>query len=177
MALMYRPTHITTAATAVPVLPFVNTTSTTSVTGGAIATITPTSMLNITPYMFLIVYGGTGTAEIVQVTSAFDFTATTFKAFFANAHSGTWNIVSQKPTEVGPIVVGNAGTTGVLTLYDGAPALAGGSWGDQGRTISAITLSGSDQFYPPTGKLFNTLFYTMSGSGMDVTLWTLPHEG
>jgi hypothetical protein len=174
---MYRPTNITATGTAVPVLPFVNTTSTTSVTGGTTATITPTSMVGITPYMFLLAYGGSGTAEIVQVTSAFDFTATTFKAYFANAHSGTWNIVSQKPTEIGAITINKVGTTTVLSLYDGAPALAGGSWGDQGRSLGVYSIASANVFFPPVGKIYNTLFYTITGSGFDITLWTLPHEG
>jgi hypothetical protein len=134
-------------------------------------------MVGIYPYTFLLAYGGSGTAEIVQVTQAYDFTATTFKAVFANAHSGTWNIVSQKPTEIGPIVIGNAGTGTKLILYDGAPALAGGSWGDQGRIISTLEPTSPATFYPNEGKIYNTLFYTITGSGFNITLWTLPHEG
>lgn len=67
----------------------VSTTSTTAVSAGTIATVTPVAMTNIVPLGQLYV-DSAGTPETVQVLSV---TATTFTAYFASAHSGTWNIV------------------------------------------------------------------------------------
>lgn len=169
--MMYRPTHISAIGTAVPVFPFANTTASTAVVSTTVATvITPASMANIYPYEFLMVYGGTGTAEIVQVLST---TATTFKALFANTHSSTYNLVAQKPGNLGPIVVGNAGTNTVLTLYNGAPAL-NTLYGSNGNVIGVYTLSPSMPYLPEHGYLENQLFYTITGSGFDLTLYYLP---
>ena len=168
MIKMYRPWHVTAIGTAVPVFPFANTTASTAVVSTTVATvITPASMQNIYPYEFLMISGGTGTAEIVQVLST---TATTFTALFANTHSSTYTIVAQKPGDLGNIDIGNAGTNTVLTLYNGNPAL-NGSWGTNGETIGIYTITPSMPFIPEHGYLENQLFYTIAGTGFDITIW------
>lgn len=169
--MMYRPLHITGTGTAVPVFPFASTTASTAVVPTTVATvITPASMANIYPYEYLMVYGGTGTAEIIQVLST---TATTFTALFANTHSSTYTLVAQKPGSLGPIVIGNAGTNTVLTLYNGAPAL-NGLYGSNGNTIGIYTITPSMPYLPEHGYLENQLFYTIAGSNFDLTLYYQP---
>lgn len=96
----------------------VNTTATTAVTAGTTATITPASMKNISAGDNLSIFGGTGTAEIVTVLST---NATTFTAAFVNAHSGTYNIVSRRPTRLGSVIINQVGTSITITLYNGNP--------------------------------------------------------
>jgi pectate lyase-like protein len=71
----------------------VNTTSTTSVTGGTTVTVTPASMTGITTGMVLMVALGTNAFEYVLVTAT---TGSTFDAFFGFSHSGTWTIKSAR---------------------------------------------------------------------------------
>lgn len=117
----YTARHVNAlAATAVPVSPYqVNTTSTTAVAAPGSVAITPASMSNIQVGDLLGIFGGVGTAEIVQVTSR---TATTFTATFANTHSGTYNIVTHKPTRLGAVTINTAGSAIVITLYNGNPS-------------------------------------------------------
>src|SRR5882762_380442 len=58
----------------------------TNVGGAALATATPSSMINILPNMLLVISPGGGNQETVQVIST---TATTFTAYFQNAHTSS----------------------------------------------------------------------------------------
>lgn len=71
----------------------INTTSSTVVTAGSVQTITVASMNNIFINSSVLISGGTGTAETVVVQNI-NYGAGTFTAFFANAHSGTYNVTS-----------------------------------------------------------------------------------
>lgn len=73
----------------------VNTTSSTVVTAGSVQTITVGAGAAVNCYVGqnLDISGGTGTAETVVVTG-YDPVANKITAYFANAHSSTYNIVS-----------------------------------------------------------------------------------
>ncbi len=163
-----------TQATAAPVVPtgatVVNTTTTTAVASAGAATITPASMVGITLGRALAIYRGTGTAEVVTVTGV---TSTTFTATFANTHSGTNTLVSLLPGKLGNIVVNNAGTSMVLTLYDGPPALAGIS-GPVGQTIAVIAIAAAGTTYRFALETYSQLFYTLTGTVGDLTLHYQP---
>lgn len=171
-ATRYRPWPITAATTMPqPVFPFVNTTGQTIITQPGVQSCTPASMVGIAPFMFLLVYptsNGIGTPEIVQVLNV---SATSFTANFQNLHSGYY-LVSQKPGELGKISVGTPGSNAILTLYNGAPALAG-LYGSQGEVIETLTLADLTGGYTPSsGYLENTLFYTLACTvAPKVTLW------
>lgn len=166
----YRPYRIPIAGIAIPVFPFVYTTGNTIITQTGVQTCTPASMAGIAPFMILMVYptsNGVGTPELIQVLTT---SATSFTANFAQLHSGYY-LVSQKPGDLGQIQIGNVGTNAVLTLYEGAPALAG-LYGSQGTVIGSYPLSTiSGGYVPPSGYLQNTLFYTITGTGFQVTIW------
>lgn len=73
----------------------VNTTSSTTVTAGSLATITVGAGAAANCYIgqSLSVSGGTGTPETVVVT-AYNPVLNTITAYFVNAHSGTYNVVA-----------------------------------------------------------------------------------
>lgn len=100
-----------------------DTTSTTTVAVG-IATITlATINSNVTINSRLAIYGGTGTAEVVQVTGVNQATGTV-TAIFANTHSGTYSVTLITGAKLGMVCVNTAGTAMVLTLWSGIPGLA-----------------------------------------------------
>lgn len=161
-------------STAAPLMPtgaaIVNTTTTTAVSAAGAVVITPASMAGIQVGRALAVYGGTGTAEVVSVTAV---TATTFTATFANTHSGTVTLCSLLPGKLGAIVVNNAGTSMVLTLYDGPPALAGIS-GPIGQTIAVIAIAAAGTTYHFALQTYSQLFYTLTGTPGDLTVHYQP---
>lgn len=152
----YKPFHINAAlATATPVGKNVATTATTAISAGATVAVTPASMANIEVGMALNINGGTGTAEDVVVTAV---TSTTFTATFLNAHSGTYNLVSHRPTFLGEFIIGQVGTSMTLTLYDGHPSYA------QSKVISVIVPVSTRGDYPFACRLDNGLFITVTGT-------------
>lgn len=131
----YRPLHINaTKASATPIGAQVNTTSTTTITAGSDVVVTPASMANITPGMYLNFANGTGTAESVQVKRV-DYGGGTFTADFTQNHSGAYTIISTRGTYLGTLLVGAAGTGVSLTLYNGHPSLLP----DAGQVVAVIT--------------------------------------
>lgn len=127
----YSYLYLSTAqATPAPVGALVNTSSATTIAAGT-QVVTPLAMTNIVQGMVLNIANGTGTAEDVLVTAT---TATTFTAVFQYAHSGAYTILSRKGTNLGAVIVGNAGSGAVLTLYDGHPNLSP----NPGQTIAVI---------------------------------------
>ena len=173
----YRPWHITSATPgATPVFPLVSTTGSVIAASGQ-NTVTPASMAGIAPYQFLWVYptvGGVGTPEIVQVGDWTTLTPTTFTTQFQYPHSG-YNLVSQKPGELGPIEVGTPGQNTLLTLYMGPPALGGTVFNAPGYAFAQLSISNTMTYQPPVGFLEHTLFYTITGTGFDITIWYLAH--
>jgi hypothetical protein len=145
----------------VPVGRCVNTVSSTAITAGANVVVTPASMANITSGMTLDIAGGVGTNERVLVTAT---TATTFTATFSSNHSGGYVISSLRGTFVGPLVVGAAGTSVVLTLYDGHPNAS-----VAGTAFSVPTLGTTPLPYGLVAKA--GLYYTITASANpDLTL-------
>lgn len=71
--------------------PTINTTATTAISAGSTTTVTPASMAGIALNSVLSIGLGTTPYEVVLVTAV---TGTTFTAYFANAHSGTYTIKS-----------------------------------------------------------------------------------
>jgi hypothetical protein len=82
-------TFTSVTGTSTPAL--VNTTLGTVVTGGQISTVTPAAMTNIQVGMVLRIDSGGGADEYIIV---LEITATTFKAFFANSHTGAHTVTS-----------------------------------------------------------------------------------
>ena len=118
----YTPFPVIAAqATVTAVGALVNTTSATTITAGLAVVVTPTSMANITPMMWLNIANGTGNAEDVQVIYV-NYTTGTFTANFVYGHSGAYTIISRKGTYLGSIVVNNPGSSNVITLYNGHPS-------------------------------------------------------
>ena len=163
----YKIAHITTIGTVVPVGVCVSTTAPTTITAGAGVVVTPVSMANIVVGMWLNVANGTGTAEDVQVLSI--SSPTTFTANFANNHSGAYNITSRTGTYLGPIIVGQAGTSMVLTLYDGSPYVLP----NVSKVIGVLSLTAGD--YDFAARCDQGLFYTLAGTPGDITLQYLDY--
>jgi|GEM_PF-2936628 len=122
----YEPFHISAAqASAAPIGAWVNTTSSTAIAAAGSATVTvtdPTQLQRVTVGMPLVISGGTGTAEVVQVT-AINPGAGTFTATFANTHNGTYTITSVRGVSLGRVIINAAGSGMTLTLYNGHPAI------------------------------------------------------
>jgi len=122
----YEPFHISAAqASAAPIGAWVNTTSSTAIAaaGSASVAVADASQLqHMTVGMSLVIYGGTGTAEVVPVT-AINPGAGTFTATFVNTHSGTYNITSVRGVSLGRVIINAAGSAMTLTLYNGNPAI------------------------------------------------------
>ena len=162
----YRPFTINaTQSTPAAIGNNVATTSTTTITAGNGVVVTPASMNNITVGRWLNFNGGTGSAEDVQVLSI-DTGAGTFTANFVNNHSGGYTISSQRTVDLEDVVIGDPGTSMVVTLYDGHP----NSWvgGTEITTIKPAT--GEDTKFHK-GRINRGLFYTCSGTPGDVTVW------
>lgn len=151
----YQILHVsakTTTTQAVGAL--VDTTATTVIAGAGVATVTPGSIANMVVGMRLAVADGTGTAEIVTIT-AIDAVNLTFTATFVNAHSGTYNLRSLRGTFLGPVVFGGLGSTVVLTLYNGHPAVGG-------QTLAVITPASAP--FPFAAACDQGLFYAYTGT-------------
>jgi len=160
----YLPLHITATGTLVPVGRCVNTTAS-AITAGSNVVVTPASMNGITPGVTLNIANGTGTAEDVVVKI---ITSTTFTADFANNHSGSYNIMSRRQgTFVGRFVVNKAGTTDVITLYNGNPNLSSNA----GSAIAVISAAYGTLAYECAWDA--GLFYTVTGTPGDYTLMYL----
>ncbi len=137
----YQPYHISALqTTATPIGALVNTTSTTAIGAAGSATITVASAQAVAamrPGMILVIYGGTGTAEEVTVTSP-HYNAATVTATFANTHSGTYNVTSKTGVSLGRVIIGGAGSTVTLTISNGNPAISAANAPGYG-TIAVIT--------------------------------------
>lgn len=155
----YTPLHITTAGTNVAVGAQVNTTGTTSITAGSNVTITPASIVNILPGMWLNLANGTGTAENVQVASVNVAAGTFVVSSLANNHSGAYTIISYRAIYLGAIIVNGAGTSMTLTLYNGHPSTLPAA----GTPFAVITLAaGQDHTF--NCRCNRGLFYTLAGT-------------
>lgn len=168
----YQPYHIGAAlASATPVGALVNTTSTTTIGAAGAATVTVASAQAVAamrPGMILVIYGGTGTAEEVTVTST-NYSAATFTATFANTHSGTYNITSKTGVSLGRVIIGGAGTTMTLTLSNGNPAITASSAPNYG-TIAVITpVAGATYDFEVSADYGLYVTYAGSAAG-DVTI-------
>jgi hypothetical protein len=162
----YRPFHITaTQATATAIGNNVATTSSTTITAGPGVVVTPASMANITVGRWLNFSGGTGTFEDVLVKSI-DTVGGTFTADFVNNHSGGYTISSQRTVDIGDVVVNDPGTSVVLTLYDGNPNAT-----PAGTAIAVIKPASGNDTKIDKGRINRGLFYTLSGTPGDVTVW------
>lgn len=150
-----------TIATAVAVGRNVATTSATTISAGNNVVVTPASMANIEVGMYLNFNGGAGTTEDVQVLSV---TGTTFTANFVNGHSGAYTISSYRPTFLKDVIVGSAGTSVTITLYDGHPSAR------ISKVISAIQPVSTRGDYPFVLRVEHGLFVTVSGTPGDYTL-------
>jgi len=160
----YRPFHINSTTTApVAIGNNVATTSVTTITAGSNVVVTPVSMANITVGRWLNFSGGTGTFEDVLVKSVTD---TTFTADFVNNHSGGYTISSQRTVDIGDVVVNDPGTSVVLTLYDGNPNAT-----PAGTAIAVIKPASGNDTKIDKGRINRGLFYTLSGTPGDVTIW------
>lgn len=153
----FRPFRINALqATVTPIGNNVATTSATTITAGNGVVVTPASMSNITVGRWLNFNGGTGSPEDVQVLAV---TSTTFTANFVNNHSGAYLISSQRTVDLGHLTVNQAGTSIVLTLYDGHP----NAW-VPGTVIAAITPNVSEPTRSFDVRCNRGLFYTCTGT-------------
>lgn len=160
----YRPSHITAVqSTAAAIGNNVATTSVTTITAGSNVVVTPADMTNITPGRWLNFSGGTGTFEDVLVKSV---TSSTFTADFVNNHSGGYVISSQRTVDIGDVVVNDPGTSVVLTLYDGNPNAT-----PAGTAIAVIKPASGNDTKIDKGRINRGLFYTLSGTPGDFTVW------
>lgn len=162
-AWQYLPFHISAvAASAVAIGDNVATTAPTTITAGNGVVVTPASMANIRPGRWLNFNGGTGTAEDVQVIST---TATTFTANFVNNHSAAYVISSQRVVDAGALIVNNAGTAVVITLYNGHPNAA-----VAGTAFAVVSPNVSEPTREYMVACTRGLFYTLSGTPGDFTM-------
>lgn len=153
----YKIQHINALqSTAVAVGNNAATTSTTAVSAPGSTVITPASMAAINVGDWLNIFGGTGTAEYVQVTA---ITSTTFTAVFANTHSGTYNIVTRRGVYLGYITFNQPGTSITITLYNGYPGSQ-----DTGNGVMAAITPSAVGFIPFQADCPRGLFYTVTGT-------------
>lgn len=161
----YSILHITAAGTLVPVGNAISTTTTTSITPGSVV-VTPASMANIIVGKRLNIVNGSSW-ENVTVTA---ITGTTFTATFTGTYSGTTNIYSVDGAWLGPLIVGNPGTTNTITLYNGLPGMLPVA----GKAIAVITPSSSVGSYDFAANCDMGLFYTVAAT-CDLSLHYLDH--
>jgi hypothetical protein len=153
----FRPFRINALQTTVAAIGNnVATTSATTITAGNGVVVTPASMQNITVGRWLNFNGGTGSPEDVQVLSV---TATTFTANFVNNHSGAYVISSSRTVDLGHLTVNQAGTSIVITLYDGHP----NAW-VAGTSIAVISPNVSEPTRSFDIRCNRGLFYTVTGT-------------
>lgn len=162
----YSPFHLTTAAasgTPIGQTQRVNTTSTTVIAVGANQPFAPASFVGLYVNQTLLVWGGTGTPEVITLLRV-DKAGGFCYANFANTHTGTWNIQSVKGTYLGPIVMNKIGATEVITLYHANPAATGAPAPYLGTAIAAITPVSSTPSYPFGLWLPFGLYYTYTAT-------------
>ncbi len=163
----YQCQHVTATGTNVPVGTSVGTTAPTTIVAGS-QVVTPASMSNIQVGQYLNFAGGTGAAEDVLVTAV---TSTMFTATFVNGHSGAYTISSHKGVFLGPIIIGNPGTSMVLTLFNGHPNAS-----PAGATVAVLTIPASATSYPFAASFDQGAYYTLAGTPGDITLQYLSHS-
>src|SRR5262249_47561812 len=115
---------------------------------------------------------GTGAAEDVIVT-AVDRTNNTMTAFFVNAHSGAYSIVTGRAASVGGLRVNTPGTSAPLPLSNGSPDVLPAITAPAYGIIAVIPLAGTGGTVPPIpfdSRCDFGLFYTLTGSGMDLSI-------
>lgn len=153
----YSTYHFNSALSKFGVGKAVSTTTSTTITGGQVTTVTTAAggCANIEVNMMLTICG-TG-QEDVRVT-AVNPTANTFTAFFTNSHSGTVSIASRRATLVGLFIVGSPGSGLTITLYDGHPDAS------YSKIISVITPVSTRGDYPFECVADYGLFVTASGT-------------
>lgn len=153
----FRPFRINALqSTVTPIGNNVATTAPTTITAGNGVIVTPASMNNIVPGRWLNFNGGTGSPEDVQVIST---TLTTFTANFVNNHSGAYVISSQRTVDLGAVIVNQAGSSILITLYDGHP----NAW-VPGATIDVISPNVSEPTREYMVRCNRGLFYTATGT-------------
>jgi hypothetical protein len=180
----YRAKRINAATTTTQAVgALVDASSSSAVAGAGSATIAITAAVGTTleqirPNMLLVVSDGTGTAEVISVSSFVEtnanHTAGNLTATFAGAHSGTYNLRSITGSDLGPVIITNAGTTATLTLYDGHPLIASGP--GAGSVIAAIPTAAGVGSLRFGAELFWGLFYTYAaGAAGDLTVHYRTH--
>ncbi len=153
----FRPFRINALqATAAAIGNNVATTAPTTITAGNGVVVTPASMNNITVGRMLNFNGGTGSPEDVQVLSV---TSTTFTANFVNNHSGAYVISSSRTVDLGHFTVNQAGSSILITLYDGHPS----AW-VAGTVIGVISPNVSEPTREFMVRCNRGLFYVVSGT-------------
>lgn len=145
------------------------TTTTTTITGaaspGASNVVTVAALDNIKVGTRLRITNG-GTNEIVTVT-AINTGTPSFTALFISSYSGTSTITSITPSYLGMVVINNAGTTAVLTLYNGHPDSSTGT-----KKIATIAVGSQDHWFNCYAEF--GLYYTLtSGAAPDITVMYL----
>lgn len=141
----YTPFHISAAGSgAIGLTNRVQTTSTTTITAGLNQPFTPASLANFFVGMALVIYGGTGSPEMVQVIRV-DKVNNLVYANFGNNHSGTWNIKSIYGTYMGPMVANKLGSAETLSFFHGDPNVTGLA-GYPGTAIATVTPSASNPY-------------------------------
>lgn len=168
----YQPFHISAAqATAAPIGALVNTTSTTAIAAPGSATVTVAdskSVPNMRVGMVLVIYGGIGTAEEVQVTAT-NPAANQFTAVFANTHSGTYNITSKTGVSLGRVIINGAGSAMTLTLSNGNPAISAPNAPNYGPIAAISPVAGATYDFEVTADY--GLYFTYAGTTAgDVTV-------
>jgi hypothetical protein len=149
----------------------VDATSSSSVAGAGSATIAITAAVGTTleqirPNMLLVVSDGTGTAEVIQVTSFSETNAShttgNLTATFAGAHSGTYNLRSITGSDLGPLIVAAPGVSMTLTLFDGHPLIASGP--GAGQIIATVPSAFGPGSVRYAAQLQWGLFYSYLGT-------------
>jgi hypothetical protein len=164
----YKALHITAATTGpTPIGLTVNTTIAAALTAGSAVVITPASMANIIKGKRLSIVNG-ATTEYVTVLAV---TGTTFTANLVNSYGTSSNLYSTDGTVLGRLLIGSAGSTMTLTLFNGLT----GMLPKAGAAISVITLAAG----PPwdLGIICEMgAFYTYTGTTAgDLTILYLDH--
>ncbi len=119
----YTPLHLVTSVNPVGVGRCISTTAP-APAGTGLQTVTPAAFGGIYSGQKLKVNQGSSNPYEIIVVASVNYTAGTFTAIFANAYTGTINLVSfADGTDLGPLVINQAGTGVTITLYNGSPLL------------------------------------------------------
>jgi hypothetical protein len=144
----------------------------------AVTTAPGTTLEQLRAGMLLVVSDGTGTAEVVSVSSFSltnaSHTTANITATFANSHSGTYNLRSITGSDLGHVIVVNAGSGVTLTLYDGHPSILSGP--GAGTVIAAIPSAAGVNTFRYNCELQWGLFYQYTGTTAgDITVHFRTH--